>query len=65
LTITVKIRGPVDLDQEAFDEQLLKYWKSEIEKGEIRFGGLTGIGRGRVKLISYVNIAGEVINVND
>jgi len=44
-TITFAIKDPTP-----FDEELLKAWKREIKDGMIRFGGLTGIGRGRISI---------------
>ena len=45
LVFTIEIREPKE-----FDLTLLERWKVEINSGMIRFGGLTGIGRGRVML---------------
>ena len=42
--VTFTIRNAV----EKGDESLLNWWKDEINEGMIRFGGVTGIGRGRM-----------------
>jgi len=34
-----------------FDKQLLARWEKEINAGQILLGGLSGIGRGRVKVL--------------
>lgn len=45
ITVTLTIEKPTD-----FDKQLIDCWCNEINNGMIRFGGLTSIGRGRVKM---------------
>ena len=37
-------------DPTEFDKNLSAAWKEEINSGMIRFGGLTGVGRGRVSI---------------
>ncbi len=54
LNVTISIRDP-----QPFDYKLLECWEKEIEEGMIRFGGLTGIGRGRV---SFINNKDEVVD---
>jgi hypothetical protein len=52
LHLTIEVRKSDKAEQDLFDQKLLKRWESEINSGVIRFGGLTGIGRGRAKVIS-------------
>ena len=43
--VTLIVENPTD-----FDRRLIDYWCSEINNGIIRFGALSSIGRGRVKV---------------
>jgi len=45
--VSITVKEPTD-----FDRRLLETFKQEINNGMIRFGGLSGIGRGRVSLVS-------------
>lgn len=65
LSLAIEILKPDKPEQGVFDQKLLEHWKSEINSGEIRFGGLTGIGRGRAKVITRTvieSVKKEAIN---